>query len=337
MHILVTGATGYIGGSVLARLLSHPLQNNFTFTLLVRSSDKASALNRVFGHLHHLKVVVGSNSDLELLRQLAAEAEVVIACTDADDLAATKAILSGLRDRYSRTRVAPTLIHTVSSATMPKACTPRRTIYSDLNIAQLEGLPADQPHRDVDLAIVEADAQCCLKSYIILPSTIYGLASGPLVDNGIQNPRSQQIPRLVDVSLRRGQGGMVGKGRNYWGNVHVDDVAELFIQIFDLSMDPSPPPYFSHGRAGFYFAENGEHTLYMVGEEIARVLARLGKGTPTPTTFTAKEMSLYFPGGTSLGTNSRSRAERGLKIGWRPLRNTEDMLSSIQREVELSM
>lgn len=33
------------------------------------------------------------------------------------------------------------------------------TIYSDLNIPQLESLPESQPHREVDLALVEADGE----------------------------------------------------------------------------------------------------------------------------------------------------------------------------------
>ena len=32
-------------------------------------------------------------------------------------------------------------------------------IYSDLNIAQLETLPETQPHRLVDLALIEADKE----------------------------------------------------------------------------------------------------------------------------------------------------------------------------------
>ena len=48
------------------------------------------------------------------------------------------------------------------------------------------------------------------KTYIVLPSTIYGIASTALVDMGVQNPRSKQIPALVDASLDRKQGGMVG-------------------------------------------------------------------------------------------------------------------------------
>lgn len=176
-----------------------------------------------------------------------------------------------------------------------------------------------------------------MKTYIVLPSTIYGFASGPIVEAGLQNYRSQQIPTLVDLSLKRGQGGMVGKGKNWWGNVHIDDVADLYIQIFDLLTENHPPPDFAHGRAGFYFAENGEHTLFQVGEAIAKVLSSIGKGTPSPTPFTHNEMVVYFPNGTSLGTNSRCRAERGPNIGWRPTMKTQDMLHSIKAEVEASL
>ncbi|KAJ7034973.1 hypothetical protein C8F04DRAFT_1099651 [Mycena alexandri] len=336
--IFLTGATGYIGGAVLARLLEHPLQRTFTITILVRSAEKASVFNDKFGP--NLTAIVGSTDDVKVLRTLASDADVVFACTDADDLPATKAILKGMRDRHSDTRVAPTLIHTSGTGVLSDHADGMHsspTIYSDLNIAQLESLSPDQPHRNVDLAIVEADSQGYLKTYIILPSTIYGFASGPLVDAGLQNPRSQQIPKLVEVSLKRKQGGMVGKGKNWWGNVHIDDVADLYIHIFDLLAKGSHPPEFAHGRAGFYFAEHGEHTLHSVGEEIAEVLSDMGMGSPTPTTFTEHETRLYFPGGTSLGSNSRCRADRGHRIGWRPFRKTRDMLDSIEAEVEATL
>ncbi|KAF7330526.1 Rab guanyl-nucleotide exchange factor [Mycena venus] len=241
-----------------------------------------------------------------------------------------------------RPGVAPTLIHTSGTGVLSDDADGMHsspTIYSDLDIAQLETLSPDQPHRNVDLTLVDADSQGYVKTYIVLPSTIYGFASGPLVEAGLQNYRSQQIPRLVDVSLQRGQGGMVGKGKNYWPNVHIDDggFADLYVHIFDLLAESSPPPDFAHGRAGFYFAENGEHTLYQVGEAIAQVLSGMGKGIPSPTTFTEKEVRLYFPNGTSLGSNSRCRAERGRKVGWRPAMKTQDMLHSIKAEVEASL
>jgi uncharacterized protein YbjT (DUF2867 family) len=69
------GSAGYIGGSVLTRILSHPLSDTFQTTALVRSETKAKQF-RTLG----VKAVVGSHSDLPLLRQLAGEADIVIAC-----------------------------------------------------------------------------------------------------------------------------------------------------------------------------------------------------------------------------------------------------------------
>ncbi|KAK7039713.1 hypothetical protein R3P38DRAFT_3181502 [Favolaschia claudopus] len=40
-NFLLTGATGYIGGSILARFLAHPHADAFQFTVLVRDPKKA--------------------------------------------------------------------------------------------------------------------------------------------------------------------------------------------------------------------------------------------------------------------------------------------------------
>lgn len=56
-----------------------------------------------------------------------------------------------------------------------------------------------------------------------MPSTIYGIASGELVDAGIQNPRSLQIPALIQAALSRGRAGMVGAGKNIWPNVDIEE------------------------------------------------------------------------------------------------------------------
>lgn len=62
-----------------------------------------------------------------------------------------------------------------------------------------------------------------LKSYIILPSTIWGIAKNPLVDAGIVNPYSQQIPKLIRAALARGQAGQVGKGLARWPDVDIEE------------------------------------------------------------------------------------------------------------------
>jgi len=62
-----------------------------------------------------------------------------------------------------------------------------------------------------------------IKSYIVLPSTIWGISNGPLVQKGIQNPISMQVPRLIITALARGRAGMVGAGKNIWPDVNIDE------------------------------------------------------------------------------------------------------------------
>jgi len=123
-------------------------------------------------------------------------------------------------------------------------------------------------------------------------------------------------------------------------------VTDLYILIIDSivphrshshghpdSINSTGHPQPEHGASGYYFAENGEHTLYALGEAIGQVMVSLKKSTEyTPTTLTEEEMQKYFPDGTNMGTNSRCRADRGRGIGWRPRKTTHDMLASIKQE-----
>lgn len=79
-----------------------------------------------------------------------------------------------------------------------------------------------------------------VKTYIISPSTIYGISKGKLVDAGINNPHSQQVPGLIKIGLARGQGGMVGQGKNLWPNVEIHEREHIFRQLYQGSIACSP-------------------------------------------------------------------------------------------------
>lgn len=134
---------------------------------------------------------------------------------------------------------------------------------------------------------------------------------------GLANKHSIQVPALIGASLDRGQAGMVGKGLNIWPNVHIDDgmiphrsccpltdsfsnlVADLYIDLYNAIK--TNPDKVGHGRKGYYFGLNGEHTLYDVSKELGRAMVAVGKSSSEePTTFTKEEINKYFQASLSL-------------------------------------
>jgi uncharacterized protein YbjT (DUF2867 family) len=78
--ILLLGATGYIGGTVLTRLLSLKRSPNpLEITILVRSAEKTSQFNAIVDY-KNLTAVTGDLSDSAHLSELAAKADFVINC-----------------------------------------------------------------------------------------------------------------------------------------------------------------------------------------------------------------------------------------------------------------
>lgn len=246
---------------------------------------------------------------------------------------AIKAILAGM----SKATVPPILIHTSGTGVLimikdhpGESPPPEYKIYNDMDIAHIESLAPTQPHRDVDLEIVAAAEKFRLKTHIVLPCTIYGIASGPVFSRGIANPHSIQTPNLIRAALDRKKAGTVGQGLNHWPNVHVDDCADGFIVILEKALEGKT----ATGREGYYFLENGEYIFRDVAAEIGRVLKCLGKAeTDEVTPFSDEEVQKYF-GSPYLGSNSRCRAERARALGWTPKKTTEDYIASIRPEIE---
>jgi len=328
--IFLTGATGYIGGSIIQRLLSHPNAKSFEITALVRNPDKAKLLES-FG----VKPVIGSHSDTDKLEALAAQSNVVFTVADCDDVAAAKAILAGHKKRHAETGEVPILIHTSGTGVISDNAAGKfasDVIYSDLDIPLIESLPPSAPHRPVDILVSGAGKEGYVRTHIILPSTIYGIAKGPLYDKGVSNPHSVQVPALIKASWDRGQGGMVGEGKNIWPCVHIDEIVDLYIVLYDAATaNPNTPS----GREGFYFGESDHYLMYDVVKTVAKVLVELGRGkSEEPTTFTDEEMQKYFGGSAYLGSNSRCKAERSRAIGWKTTKSVKDMLASIKPETE---
>lgn len=252
--IFFLGATGYVvsnltcsglnrltyqGGTVLTKLLALPTPPS-KVTCLVRSPDKAKLFDQLtLPSGTTLTVLFGSLQDLDKLIAGAEEADVVINAASADDLDAVKALMQGMKNRKDETGHRSVFIETSGTGLfiddargewatdlVSIGSEGRLTlqIYTDLHptpktrdspaLLSMEDVPPNAPHREVDAAINEGDARGDFKSFIIVPPTIWGAGQGEIYDKGISNSFSQQMPRLIKISLDRGAAAVVGKGES---------------------------------------------------------------------------------------------------------------------------
>ncbi|WP_348787765.1 NAD-dependent epimerase/dehydratase family protein [Leifsonia sp. NPDC080035] len=196
MSILLTGSTGYIGSSVLPRLL----EEGHSVTALVRDEAKAEAV-RAAG----AAAVVGDATDADLVTRLAAESDGVIHLASAKDVdpVFVDAVLAGLADSGKP------FVHTGGIW----------TYGSNADIA--EDSPAAPPAltawRGATEAVVLGAAGVC--GSVVVPSIVYGYGAG--------------LARLiVDAPLGDGLAPaltLIGDGSQHWATVHVDDLAALYV------------------------------------------------------------------------------------------------------------
>jgi nucleoside-diphosphate-sugar epimerase len=240
-----------------------------------------------------IEPVLGSLEDSDLLVREARSADGVINAADSDHLPAIKALVEGLRGSDKP------LLHTSGSSVIGDDARGNRlseSIFDEDTPFVVEA--AKQPRRDIDLHVLDA-ANEGIRAVVLCPSNIYGSGTG-------LNPRSVQIPFLVDQARETNVVRIVGLGVNRWSNVHIEDAAELYL----LALHKAP-------AGAFYFIENGEASFAEIGEAIARRL-KLG---PVQS-WTAEEAAerwgkrhAYY----TLGSNSRVRAKRARKeLGWAP-------------------
>ncbi len=284
MNIFITGASGYIGGTVAARLLAagHAVRG------LVRDVAKGELLEEA-----GIRPVLGTLDDESMLAREASAADGVINAASADHAASVRALIAGLQGSGKP------LIHTSGSSVVGDDA--HGDSLSDAIFDEdtpLVVAPMKQPRRDLDLEVLATGTRG-VRGIVICPSLVYGVGRG-------LNPHSIQVPFLVDQAKQHGAVRIVGSGVNRWSNVHIDDLAELYL----LALERAP-------AGALYFAESGEASFAEVGQAIA---VRLGLGAveSLPAAIAAESWGAaraYY----TFGSNSRVRAKRARReLVWAP-------------------
>ena len=284
MKIFMTGATGYIGGTIARRLLDdgHEIRG------LVRDAEKGGKL-AVFG----VEPVIGGLDDAAILAAEARRADAVINTANSDHRGAIDAFLEALAGSNKP------FLHTSGSSIVADDAhgdVASEKIYDEET--PFEPVPGKQARVAIDRMIRDASSRG-VRSIVVCPTMIYGNGLGLARD-------SAQIPGLAKRAKASGVVRHVGKGLNVWSNVHVEDVAD----IYRLALPRAP-------AGAFYFAENGEASYRDICAAIARRL-KLGAPQAWPFAEAAKELGENSAAYT-FGSNSRVRGKRTRsELGWQP-------------------
>jgi nucleoside-diphosphate-sugar epimerase len=282
--IFITGASGYIGGSVASKLV----QVGVRVRGLVRSQINAELLA-----VHGIEPVIGDLNDAALLIREAKNSDGVINAASADHATSIQALIKGLEGSLNP------LIHTSGSSIVGddvRGAVKSNSVFDEFTPLVIQELK--QPRRDIDLMVLGASS-VNVRSMVICPSLIYGEGRG-------LNPKSVQIPFLVENAQQHGIVQIVGAGKNVWSNVHIDDVVDLYL----LALAKAP-------AGALYFAANGEASFKDVGLALAQRLTLAGVESLDPEV-AAKLWGIpraFY----SFGSNSRVRSVRAQKeLGWSP-------------------
>ncbi|KAL3420444.1 hypothetical protein PVAG01_08943 [Phlyctema vagabunda] len=319
--VFLTGATGYIGGDALYILQkTHP---EWSYSLLVRSKEKLDTLAKAYPDM---RILLGDLDEIDLLRDEAARADIVIHAADADHEAAAKAIAEGLA-RHSEDNpgywihVSGTGILTTEDFVAERYGEASDKVFDDWeNVDELTSLPDNAFHRNVDkvvLAIGERNTKT-VKTAIVCPPTIYGAGRGAI------SRRSMQVPDLAKAMFMAGKAPVLGNGKTLWNNVHVTDLSNIFLSLAEAAAAGTEDPQI-WGAKGYFLAENGEHIWGDVAELLAREAAARGYLSAAETKKMSKDEILDLVGFVSLtwGLNSRGTSKRARKVlGWNPTGKT---------------
>ncbi len=285
MKILVTGATGFIGGSVAKRLRDE----GHEILGLVRDPQKIAALSNL-----GIKPVLGTLEDKTALTQYALSADAVINAADSDHQDAVETFIKALSGSGK------IFIHTSGSSVIgddAKGEYASEKIYSD--DTPFAPIPIRKARADLNNFIRIAGITAGIKTMVITPPMIYGDALG-------LPAQTDQIPKLIKKSKDKKAGIYIGTGLNRWSNVHIKDLTDLY--SLALAKGPS---------GVMFFVENGEESLLTIAKAISGALGYKGKTLSWNVEDAIKEFGDWAR--FAIASNSRIKADNARNLlGWKP-------------------
>ncbi|KAJ3740587.1 NAD-P-binding protein [Lentinula detonsa] len=339
--VLLTGASGYLGGSLLVYLLHkfNLRSQNIKLFTLVRKAEQVGKVLELGGDVTPL---VGDVQDAEGIKKLVIDnsVSVVLETVDARQFAVAKPFIEALTIVKERLNVPVHFIHT-SGAKMfsSHVGVDQSTFLKDdgdvyATMARLDTRhPVMKQFVSLNNQIIDFAENNGVRSYIVAPPMVYGPGTG------FGNKVSIQIVALVRVARALGQLYQVDNTDTIWPLMHIDDQVTLYVTVLSNLLRLQAP----YGKNGIYFSENGTFGWRSLSLAVINALRNRNSIGIIHKLPVATDEDLIAMGEVldcnvgmvpvSLAGNCLIRGNNARKLGWAPQHDVEHLMSNVDNEV----
>ncbi|KAJ5808690.1 hypothetical protein N7474_009959 [Penicillium riverlandense] len=330
--ILVTGAGGYIGGSIVADFASHRggLLETAKIHAAVRSKEQARSLSKL-----DVSVLQVDLSDQEALSGYVLRNDIGIIIHTATSIDAQVALnlITALRRRRETSGKETFFVHTSGlSAFDANTGWPFGEVKDSDPVFDLEKQSADSYIvRQVDVFIAEQTKAAGLTGVIVMPPTLHGRGTGTW------NQLSPQIPALVKASLKHKQVYKFSENREVI-LTHISDLTTFYAQLMEAILQRKQLPT---GEQGYYFTVSHAVAWWDILDRLAVAMHARGLvNEPTTKVWPSDEVAAESLGVPIKFAHSMWNSSPKVvcvnkdKIGWQPTWSRERLVESLDEEID---
>ncbi|KAJ6070383.1 hypothetical protein N7467_011702 [Penicillium canescens] len=339
-NILITGASGYLGGTLLARWRAANLPPYSTLYALVRTKEQEESVKKYGAE----PITFDVKDEAGIMAAIISnKISIVFFLIDAMESASQVSMINALAEVKKKTRQEVHFLHTSGAKLFSNHSghPVDRPLFDDdpeLHEIQKEStplFPLMQQGLDANNTVIETADELGVQSYIFVPCIVYGQGEG------FGNPISIQTVAIVKSAKKLGQIYRPDSDHLIWPVAHVIDTAMLYLEIMRKILFEQEIP---HGKTGYYLASSGSVPWNDIYGAMAKSLASR-QIIDTDTVELADGNALEKMGHALgcpkalvplfLGGQCTLESKHGRHIGWKPQFSPEHILEAADAEVEL--